>query len=91
MGHHRTFQKNDQEFNLHTKQGVWNICLETQLAKSPDTNVSDLSFLERCKQDSGVWVQRRPLMGWLLRYFRLFEISNQGRLIVAFDFTGVLK
>ena len=37
-------EENDQEFNLHAKQGVWNICLETQSAKSPDTNVLDLSF-----------------------------------------------
>ena len=36
--------ENDQEFNLHAKQGVWNICLEPQPAKSPDTNVLDLSF-----------------------------------------------
>ena len=36
--------ENDQEFNLHAKQGVWNICLETQSAKSPDSNVLDLSF-----------------------------------------------
>ena len=36
--------ENDQEFNLHVKQGVWNICLETQPAKSPDTNVLHLSF-----------------------------------------------
>ena len=25
--------ENDQEFNLHAKQGVWNICLETQPVK----------------------------------------------------------
>ena len=36
--------ENDQEFNLHAKHGVWNLCLETQPAKSPDTNVLDLSF-----------------------------------------------
>jgi hypothetical protein len=36
--------RNDVEFNQAAKQGVWNICLETQPAKSPDTNVLDLSF-----------------------------------------------
>ena len=34
--------ENDVEFNEAAKQGVWNICLETQSAKSPDTNVLDL-------------------------------------------------
>ena len=35
---------NNVEFNQAAKQGVWNICLETQPAKSPDTNVLDFSF-----------------------------------------------
>ena len=34
--------ENDQEFYLHAKQGVWNICLEIQPTKSTDTNVLDL-------------------------------------------------
>ena len=30
---------------MYAKHGVlWNICLETQPAKSPDTNISDLSL-----------------------------------------------
>ena len=37
-------EENDQEFNLHAKQGVWNICLETQPVQSPDMNILDRSF-----------------------------------------------
>jgi hypothetical protein len=37
-------EDNDVQFNQAAKQGVWNICLEKQPAKSPDTNVLDLSF-----------------------------------------------
>jgi hypothetical protein len=37
-------ESNDVQFNQAAKQGVWNICLEKQPAKSPDTNVLDLSF-----------------------------------------------
>ncbi len=33
--------RNDVEFNQAAKQGVWNICVETQPAKSSDTNVLD--------------------------------------------------
>ena len=34
----------DREFREHARQGVWNIQLVTQSAKSPDVNVLDLSF-----------------------------------------------
>ena len=52
--------ENDQEFSLHAKQGVWNICLETQPVKSPDKNVLDLSFFSPPgKCSSGVWDQQR--------------------------------
>ena len=51
--------ENDQEFNWHAKKGVWNICLETQPAKSPDTDVLDLLFFEPSRQSSGVWDQRQ--------------------------------
>jgi hypothetical protein len=37
-------EENDQEFNLHAKHGVWNICFETQPTMSPDTKVLDMSF-----------------------------------------------
>jgi hypothetical protein len=36
--------KNDGEFNTHEKQSLWDICVETQPTKSPDTNVLDFSF-----------------------------------------------
>ncbi len=35
---------NDAEFNLHARQVQWEIWLETQPLKSPDTNLFDLSF-----------------------------------------------
>jgi hypothetical protein len=35
---------NDVQFDQAAKQGVWDICLEKQPAKSPNTNVLDLSF-----------------------------------------------
>ncbi len=43
---------NDVKFDQPAKQGVWNICLEKQPAKSPDTSVLDLSFCRafRAKQ-----------------------------------------
>jgi hypothetical protein len=37
-------EHNDPVFMIHANQGVWDISLETQPAKSPDTNVLDLSF-----------------------------------------------
>ena len=36
---------NDAKFNLHARQGHWDIQLETQPPKSPDTNMLDLLFL----------------------------------------------
>ena len=53
---------NDVQFDQAAKQGVWNICLEKQPAKSPDTNVLDLSFSELCRRNSGVWDLRQHLM-----------------------------
>jgi hypothetical protein len=47
---------------IHANQGVWDISLETQPAKSPDTNVLDLSFSGHCNQSNGAWVQRLQLM-----------------------------
>ena len=39
---------------MHAKQGVWNIRLETQPAKSPDLNVLDLSFF-RARLQAKQW------------------------------------
>jgi hypothetical protein len=40
---------------LHAKQGVWNICLETEHAKSPDTNVLDLSLFRARALQARQW------------------------------------
>ena len=70
--------ENDQEHNLHaSKQGMWNICfLETQPAKSPETNVLDLSFFQalQAKQWSlGSETTIDELVAQVLQAFRDFE------------------
>ena len=69
--------ENDQEFNLYAKQGVWNICLETQQpAKSPDSNVLDLSFFRalQAKQWSlGTETTIDGLVAQVLRAFDEFD------------------
>ncbi len=52
----------DFKFDQAAKHGVWNICVEKQPAKSPGTNVLDLSFSELCRQNSEVWDLRQQLM-----------------------------
>ncbi len=53
---------NDVKFDQAAKQGVWKIYVEKQPAKSPGTNVLDLSFSELCRQNSEVWDLRQQLM-----------------------------
>ncbi len=55
-------EHNDPEFMIHANQGVWDISLETQPAKCPDTNVLDLSFSGHCNQSNGAWAPRLLLM-----------------------------
>ena len=84
MGHHHTFQKMIRS----------SICMPSKECGTSAWRPSPprvwirtfwiCRFFEPYRRSSGVWGQRRPLMDWLLRYFRLFKISNQGRLIVAF-------
>ena len=64
--------ENDQNFNLHAKQGLWKICLETQPVKSPDTNVLDLSFLER-QWSLGSAMTIDGLVAQVLHAFQDFE------------------
>jgi hypothetical protein len=66
----------DQEFNEHARQGVWNIRLETQAAKSPDTNVLDLSFfraLQALQWRSGCEVHIDGLIQQTLQAFAQFD------------------
>ena len=68
--------ENDVEFTQAAKQGVWNICLETQSVKSPDTNVLDLSFFRalQAKQWSlGSETRIDGLIAQVLRAFGEFE------------------
>ncbi len=67
---------NDVQFNQAAKQGVWNICLEKQPAKSPDTNVLDLSFFRalQAKQWSlGSETTIDGLIAQVLQAFAEFE------------------
>jgi hypothetical protein len=67
---------NDVQFNQAAKQGVWNICLEKQPAKSPDTNVLDLSFFRalQAKQWSlGSETTIDGLIAQVLKAFAEFE------------------
>jgi hypothetical protein len=70
---------NDVEFNQAAKQGVWNICLETQPAKSPDMNVLDLLFFRalQAKQWSlGSETTIDGLVAQVLRAFVEFDPRN---------------
>jgi hypothetical protein len=51
-----------KQFDQAAKQGVWKIYVEKQPAKSPGTNVLDLSFSELGRQNSEVWDLRQQLM-----------------------------
>jgi len=67
---------NDAEFRLHATQGMWDIRLETQAAKSPDTNVLDLSFfraLQSAQWRLGAEVTIDGLIRQTLQAFREFE------------------
>lgn len=67
---------NDEEFGRAARQGVWNILLETQPAKSPDTNVLDLSFFRalQAKQWSlGSETTIDGLIAQVLAAFRDFD------------------
>jgi hypothetical protein len=69
-------EDNDVQFNQAAKQGVWNICLEKQPAKSPDTNVLDLSFFRalQAKQWSlGSETTIDGLIAQVLQAFAEFE------------------
>jgi hypothetical protein len=66
----------DVEFGLQARAGNWNIRLETQPAKSPDTNVLDLSFFRALQ--SLQWKSPRAndidgLIHQVLQSFRIFE------------------
>ena len=67
----------DPEFRYHATQGQWNISLETQPAKSPDTNVLDLSFfraLQSAQWGLGcVGNNIDALIAQVRRAFALFE------------------
>ena len=66
----------DEEFYAHARQGRWDICLETQPAKSPDTNVLDLSFfraLQSLQWSLGSETTIDGLIRQTLRAFREFE------------------
>ncbi len=68
--------KNDAEFNLHARQGRWEIRLESQPPKSPDTNVLDLSFFRALQ--SAQWgldseTTTEGLIRQTMRAFREFE------------------
>jgi hypothetical protein len=67
---------NDAEFNLHARQGQWEIRLETQPPKSPDTNVLDLSFfraLQSAQWGLGSETTFEGLIRQTMRAFREFE------------------
>ena len=69
-------ERNDPEVLIHARQGVWNISLETQPAKSPDTNVLDLTFFRalQSKQWSlGSETTIDRLINQVLHAFRDFE------------------
>lgn len=66
----------DEEFGVHARAGNWNIRLETQPAKSPDTNVLDLSFFRALQ--SLQWKSPRAntidaLIQQVMQAFRNFE------------------
>ena len=68
--------ENDVEFNQAAKQGVWNICIDTQPAKSPDTNMLGFSFFRalQAKQWSlGSETSIDGLIAQVLQAFGEFE------------------
>jgi hypothetical protein len=72
---------NDAEFNRHARQGQWEIRLETQPPKSPDTNVLDLSFF-RTLQSAHWGLDSETTIEGLIRQtlwaFREFEPRKIG-------------
>ena len=69
-------KSNDQEFRMHANQGMWNISLEMQPAKSPDTNVLDLSFfraLQAAQWSLGSETTIDGLIAQTLQAFAEFE------------------
>ena len=63
----------DEEFNQAAKQGVWNICLETQPAKSPDTNVLDLSFFRALQSKQWSLGSETTIEGLIAQVLWAFE------------------
>jgi hypothetical protein len=77
MGNHHTLQKMiKSSICMPAEQGAWNVCLETQPTKSPDTNVLDLSFFRalQAKQRSlGSETTIDGLVAHVLRTFIEFD------------------
>ena len=65
----------DFEFKSHAQTGLWNIKLLTQLAKSPDLNVLDLSFfraLQSAQWEKGFETTIDGLVDQVLRAYADF-------------------
>ena len=65
--------ENDRDFNLHAKQGVWNICLETQSTKSLDTNVLDLLFFRALQIKQWNLGPESTIEGLIAKVLRAFD------------------
>jgi hypothetical protein len=74
----------DEEFRRHCTEGGWNISLETQPAKSSDTNVLDLSFLRALQAVQWKSGYEKTIDGLIGQVRRAFSNLNQGKLILGF-------
>jgi hypothetical protein len=66
----------DIEFGLQARAGNWNIRIKTQPAKSPDTNVLDLSFFRALQSRQWKSPSTNDIDGLIhqvLQSFRIFE------------------
>jgi hypothetical protein len=64
---------NDVEFHQAARQGVWHISLEKQPAKSPDTNVLDLSFFRALQAKQWSLGSETTIDGLIAQVLRAFQ------------------
>jgi hypothetical protein len=80
---------NNVQFNQAAKQGVRNICLEKQHAKSPDTNVLDLLFLRALQAKQWSLGSETTIDGLIAQLLQAFE-EREPRMI-DFGFLTTLQ
>jgi hypothetical protein len=74
--------ENDIEFcQIATTQGVWNICLLTQPAKSPDLNVLDLSFFRALHSSQWSALGYQRTIEGLMRQVQMAYANFETRMI----------